>query len=74
MLTIAVDAMGGDTAPKSEVEGAIQAAASLDVQDYSGRPGRGRSGESSLSIRRPLGLPIEVAARERIHHHGRLGR
>ena len=26
MLTIAVDAMGGDHAPKSEVEGAIQAA------------------------------------------------
>ncbi len=32
MLTIAVDAMGGDTAPKSEVEGAVQAAASLDVR------------------------------------------
>jgi glycerol-3-phosphate acyltransferase PlsX len=32
MLTIAVDAMGGDNAPKSEVEGAIQAAASLDVK------------------------------------------
>jgi len=29
MLTIAVDAMGGDHAPKSEVEGAIRAAASL---------------------------------------------
>jgi phosphate acyltransferase len=29
MLTIAVDAMGGDHAPKSEVEGAIQAAAEL---------------------------------------------
>src|SRR5215813_1947863 len=32
MLTIAVDAMGGDTAPKAEVEGAIQAAASLGVK------------------------------------------
>ena len=32
MLTIAVDAMGGDTAPKSEVEGAVQAAASLGVR------------------------------------------
>jgi glycerol-3-phosphate acyltransferase PlsX len=32
MLTIAVDAMGGDNAPKSEVEGAVQAAASLDVK------------------------------------------
>lgn len=32
MLTIALDAMGGDTAPKSEVEGAIQAARSLGVR------------------------------------------
>jgi glycerol-3-phosphate acyltransferase PlsX len=32
MLTIAVDAMGGDTAPKSEVEGAIQAVQALDVR------------------------------------------
>lgn len=32
MLTIAVDAMGGDTAPKSEVEGAIHAARDLHVK------------------------------------------
>jgi glycerol-3-phosphate acyltransferase PlsX len=32
MLTIAVDAMGGDHAPKSEVEGAIRAAASFPVK------------------------------------------
>src|SRR5262245_20782749 len=32
MLTIAVDAMGGDHAPKSEVEGAIRAASSLPVR------------------------------------------
>jgi len=32
MTTIAVDAMGGDHAPKSEVEGAIRAATSLDVK------------------------------------------
>jgi phosphate acyltransferase len=32
MLTIAVDAMGGDTAPKSEVEGAILAARDLSVK------------------------------------------
>jgi glycerol-3-phosphate acyltransferase PlsX len=32
MVTIAVDAMGGDHAPKSEVEGAIRATRSLDVQ------------------------------------------
>jgi glycerol-3-phosphate acyltransferase PlsX len=32
MVTIAVDAMGGDTAPKVEIEGAIRAARSLDVE------------------------------------------
>jgi glycerol-3-phosphate acyltransferase PlsX len=32
MLTIAVDAMGGDHAPKSEVAGAVQAVRSLDVK------------------------------------------
>lgn len=32
MVTIAVDAMGGDHAPKSEVEGAIRAARSLGVK------------------------------------------
>ena len=32
MTTIAVDAMGGDHAPKPEVEGAIKAASSLDVK------------------------------------------
>ena len=32
ITTIAVDAMGGDHAPKSEVEGAIRAASSLDVK------------------------------------------
>jgi glycerol-3-phosphate acyltransferase PlsX len=32
MLTIAVDAMGGDHAPKAEVEGAVRAARSLNVK------------------------------------------
>ena len=32
MLTIAVDAMGGDHAPKAEVEGAVRAATSLEVK------------------------------------------
>ena len=32
MVTIAVDAMGGDHAPKSEVEGSLRAVRSLDVQ------------------------------------------
>src|SRR4029077_5504596 len=31
MLTIAVDAMGGDNAPKREVEGAIQAAEEFQI-------------------------------------------
>ena len=32
MVTIAVDAMGGDHAPKAEVDGAIRAARSLGVK------------------------------------------
>ena len=32
MLTVAVDAMGGDHAPKPEVEGAIRAARALGVR------------------------------------------
>ncbi|MGD1097675.1 MAG: phosphate--acyl-ACP acyltransferase, partial [Bryobacteraceae bacterium] len=32
MTTIAVDAMGGDHAPNSEVEGAIKAATAFDVK------------------------------------------
>jgi len=32
MITIAVDAMGGDHAPKAEVEGAVQAARSLGIR------------------------------------------
>jgi glycerol-3-phosphate acyltransferase PlsX len=31
MLTIAVDAMGGDYAPKSEIEGSILAAQELNI-------------------------------------------
>src|SRR5258708_36570863 len=32
MVTIAVDGMGGDDAPKAEVDGSIRAARSLDVK------------------------------------------
>jgi glycerol-3-phosphate acyltransferase PlsX len=32
MVTIALDAMGGDHFPKPEVEGALQAARTLDVR------------------------------------------
>jgi len=66
MVTIAVDAMGGDHAPKSEVEGAVQAARSLGVKVV-------LVGQEAL-VRRELDhygdhrrLPIEVVnAHERI--------
>ena len=32
MITIALDAMGGDNAPRAEVEGAVLAARELDVR------------------------------------------
>jgi len=32
MVTIAVDAMGGDNAPKAEVEGAVRAARTLGIR------------------------------------------
>jgi len=66
MLTIAVDAMGGDHAPQSEVEGAVRAAKTLGVKVI-------LVGQEDL-VRRELAthdgsrdLPIEVVnARERI--------
>jgi glycerol-3-phosphate acyltransferase PlsX len=66
MLTIAVDAMGGDHAPKAEVEGAVRAARSLGVKVI-------LVGQEDV-VRRELAqyddhriLPIEVVhARERI--------
>jgi phosphate acyltransferase len=66
MLTIAVDAMGGDHAPKSEVEGAIRAARQLGVKVI-------LVGQEDV-VRRELALhegasdlPIEIAhASERV--------
>jgi glycerol-3-phosphate acyltransferase PlsX len=66
MLTIAVDAMGGDHAPVSEVEGAVQAARSLGVKVV-------LVGQEDV-VRKELAkyadhshLPIEIVhARERI--------
>jgi phosphate acyltransferase len=66
MLTIAVDAMGGDHAPKAEVEGAVRAARTLDVKVI-------LVGQEEV-VRRELEqhegaqyLPIEIVnARERI--------
>jgi phosphate acyltransferase len=69
MLTIAVDAMGGDHAPKAEVEGAIRAARDLGVkvvlvgqQDVVRRELELQNGHSNL--------PIEVVhASERVTMH-----
>lgn len=63
MLTIAVDAMGGDNAPKSEVEGAILATRDLSVKvilvgvESIVRAELGRHAENHPSVR---DLPIEV--------------
>jgi glycerol-3-phosphate acyltransferase PlsX len=66
MVTIAVDAMGGDTAPKTEVEGAIQAARSLGVKVV--LVGREDLLKKELSQQDGhAGLPIEIAhASERV--------
>jgi glycerol-3-phosphate acyltransferase PlsX len=59
MQTIAVDAMGGDHAPKAEVEGAIRAARSLDVKVL--LVGRRESVEQELALYEDhRDLPIEV--------------
>src|SRR5688572_8067174 len=56
MITIAVDAMGGDHAPRPEVEGAVQAARELGLRVLLvGRPEEinrelGRHGRRGLSI------------------------
>jgi phosphate acyltransferase len=66
MLTIAVDAMGGDHAPKSEVEGAVAAARDLGIKVV--LVGQQEVVRLELS-RHPesAGLPIEIVdARERI--------
>jgi glycerol-3-phosphate acyltransferase PlsX len=65
MLTIAVDAMGGDHAPKSEVEGAIRAARTLDVKVL--LVGHQVALRRELSQHDSAGLPIEIVhAEERI--------
>ena len=59
MITIAVDAMGGDHAPKSEVEGAIRATTELDVRVL--LVGREEVIRRELAKhRRAQSLPIEV--------------
>ncbi len=66
MLTIAVDAMGGDTAPKTEVEGAIRAVRSLDIRVI--LVGREDLLRKELELHEDIAdLPIEIRhASERI--------
>jgi|SRR5580700_3036479 glycerol-3-phosphate acyltransferase PlsX len=58
MITIAVDAMGGDHAPRPEVEGSVLAARELGVRVLLvGQPAAVRA---ELSKHAPANLPIEV--------------
>lgn len=58
MITIALDAMGGDHAPKSEVEGAIRAARSLGVRVI--LVGKEDVVRRELRAHDVSGLPIEI--------------
>jgi glycerol-3-phosphate acyltransferase PlsX len=59
MVTIAVDAMGGDDAPKAEVEGAVRAARSLGVRVI--LVGKQDMVRAELSLQDDIAdLPIEV--------------
>lgn len=58
MTTIALDAMGGDSAPRAEVEGAILAARELDVRVL--LVGIEATVRQELARQKAKGLPIEV--------------
>ncbi|HTP44058.1 MAG TPA: phosphate acyltransferase PlsX, partial [Candidatus Acidoferrum sp.] len=58
MTTIALDAMGGDSAPRAEVEGAILAARELDVRVL--LVGIESTVKQELARQKAKGLPIEV--------------
>ncbi len=58
MVTIAVDAMGGDSAPKIEIEGAIQAARCLGAKVL--LVGRREVLEPEVKRQDGAGLPIEI--------------
>src|SRR5665213_2719667 len=58
MITIAVDAMGGDHAPRPEVEGAVQAARELGVKIL--LVGLVPEIKKELSKHKHTGLPIEI--------------
>jgi len=60
MITIAVDAMGGDNAPRPEVEGSVLAARELGVRVLLvGQPAAVRA---ELAKHAPANLPIEIVA------------
>src|SRR5579862_878982 len=59
MTTIALDAMGGDHAPRAEVEGAILAARELDVRVV--LVGIAEQIQAELARLKTRGLPLEVA-------------
>lgn len=58
MITIAVDAMGGDHAPRIEVEGAVQAATEFGVRTL--LVGREDELREELKRQGAAGLPIEI--------------
>ena len=58
MITIALDAMGGDNAPRAEVEGAILAARELGVRVI--LVGQETAVREELERHKSTGLPIEV--------------
>jgi glycerol-3-phosphate acyltransferase PlsX len=58
MITIALDAMGGDSAPRAEVEGAVLAARELDVRVV--LVGNEEAVKQELAGHRAKGLPIEI--------------
>src|SRR5690349_276081 len=58
MITIALDAMGGDNAPRAEVEGAILAARELGVRVL--LVGQETAVSEELKRHKHAGLPIEV--------------
>jgi glycerol-3-phosphate acyltransferase PlsX len=58
MITIALDAMGGDSAPRAEVEGAVLAARELDVRVV--LVGNEEAVKRELAGHRAKGLAIEI--------------
>ncbi len=73
MVTIAVDAMGGDHAPQSEVEGALQAASTLGVKVL--LVGREEVLRRELIQHDWEGLPVEIVhASERVTMEDRAAR